>query len=99
MYSGSSAWISSDERSMNRLTKPSVQTPRGIAASRATRVSRHRVAACSGRAETRAATAIARVRLTRKSNAAVRSPAFARTPGSGSSPKRRVMNLRIDVVS
>ncbi len=33
------------------------------------------------------------------SNAFVRSPAFARTPGSGSNPKRRVMNFRIDVVS
>ena len=30
MYSGSSAWTSSDERSMHRLTSPSAQTPRGI---------------------------------------------------------------------
>ncbi len=33
------------------------------------------------------------------SNAFVRSPAFARTPGNGSKAKRRVMNFRIDVVS
>src|SRR5215213_4029032 len=34
-----------------------------------------------------------------KSNAPVRSPAFARTPGNGSSSKRRVISLMIDVVS
>ena len=34
-----------------------------------------------------------------KVNAAVRSPVFARTPGNGSSAKRRVMNLRIAPVS
>ncbi len=32
-------------------------------------------------------------------NAPVRSPAFSRTPGSGSSSKRLVMSFRIDVVS
>ena len=35
----------------------------------------------------------------RYSKAAERSPAPGRTPGSGSSPKRRVMSLMIDVVS
>src|SRR4029077_11618090 len=34
-----------------------------------------------------------------KSNALLRSPAFARTPGSGSRPKRFVMSLMIEVVS
>lgn len=32
-------------------------------------------------------------------NALVRSPALARTPGKGSSPKRFVMNFNIEVVS
>src|SRR5438067_2701098 len=32
MYSGSSEWTSSDDRSMQRLTMPSAHTPRGIAA-------------------------------------------------------------------
>ena len=34
-----------------------------------------------------------------KSNAAVRSPICARAPGNGCKPKRRVMNLMIEVVS
>ena len=39
MYSGSSEWMSSDERSMHRLTTPSTQTPRGIARQAARRCS------------------------------------------------------------
>ncbi len=37
---GNSAWIISDEMSMNRLTKPSAQTPRGMANARAGRAVR-----------------------------------------------------------
>ena len=84
---------------MHRLTKPSAQTPRGMRAMR-TQQSLRRVTAMLG------ARGAAELRCRSrdppqgaKSNAAVRSPAFARTPGSGSSPKRRVMNLMIDVVS
>lgn len=44
-------------------------------------------------------TARPRAASTQNTNAFVRSPAFARTPGSGSSSKRRVRNLMIEVVS
>ena len=78
-------WINSLDVSISRLTKPSAHTPPGMR--RATR--------------SPGCTAIiddAR-RYRAKSNAEVRSPAPSRTPGNGSSSKRRVMNLRIDVVS
>ncbi len=96
MYSGSSAWISSDERSMHMLTRPSTHTPRGTAASP------RRAVACS------ATPCLSPDRCSRRRseqpagghwNAAVRSPAPARTPGSGVRPKRSVMNLMMDVVS
>jgi hypothetical protein len=87
MYSGSSAWISSLDVSISKLTKPSVHMPRGMRS------------AAPPRSTGSAALTSSDNRQREKSNAAVRSPAPARTPGSGSRSKRFVMSFRIDVVS
>ena len=39
MNTGSRLWISSDETSISRLTKPSTQMPRGMAGREVTRIS------------------------------------------------------------
>ena len=87
---------------MNRLTKPSAQTPPGTAASPrrtgCTAAGPRRTGGCASAPIARLR-AVRRARHDGKSKALVRSPAPGRTPGSGSSPKRRVMNLMIDVVS
>ena len=80
---------------MHMLTNPSVHTPRGMRRSVLKPSCDFDVWALSvnGRAAGRSDARYC------KSSAPVRSPAPARTPGSGSRPKRRVMNLMIDVVS
>ncbi len=96
MNSGSRLWINSDEMSISIETSPSVHTLAGI------RDSADFFIAPPGDEPGRAVpVALAAIGADHceKSNAAVRSPICARAPGNGSRPKRRVMNLMIEVVS